>query len=69
VIICTEHTLAIGEAVQGPVSDSNLIRHVVAFVVIREATEEEYRQRAAELSSVDNPPFDVPMRFYEVAMD
>ena len=68
-IICTEHTLAIGESVQGPVTDANMVRHVVAFVVIREATEQQYRRNASELSTLPNPPFEVPMRFYEVAMD
>ena len=68
-IICTEHELAIGETCKGPITDANLNWCHVAFVVVREATEDEYRTRAAELSPVDNPPFDCPMRFYEVAMD
>ena len=68
-IICTEHELKVGDIKHGNVTDANLNWCRVAFRVIRETTEAEYRERAAELSTIDNPPFDGPMRFYEVAMD
>jgi len=68
-IICTEHTLAVGEQVYGPVNDAHLVRHRVAFVVLRETDEDEYRRYAAEHSDLPCPPFDGPMRFYVVSMD
>ena len=69
-IICSEETLAIGEYRRGRVSDMHADYHDgIAFVVVREATEEEYRRHAEECGAAYNPPFYVPMRFYEVAMD
>ncbi len=69
-IICTEHTLKIGERVLGPVSDAHLVRHVVGFVVLREVTHADYLRHAAEAAPHHEPvPFDAPTRFYEVAMD
>lgn len=68
-IICTEHTLAVGERVLGPVTDANLVRHEVAFVVLRETTEEDYRRHAIDVAGYVGPPFKAPHRFYIVAMD
>lgn len=68
-IICTEHVLTVGQRCCGPVNDANLIPHIVAFVVLRETDEAEYLAHVAELSQCENPPFDRPMQFYEVAMD
>ena len=69
-IICTKEALAVGDYRRGPTTDANMNYYDLAFVVIRETTEDEYRQFAAE-HAPHHPftPFTRPMRFYVVSTD
>lgn len=71
-IIATDTPFTIGERKTGPLADKNRKYHTMTFVVLREATEAEYRQSALDHGASEHDayaPFKAPHRFYAIATD
>lgn len=68
-VIGTYKQWAVGEHVVAQVTDPQGVAHALAFVVLAEATEADYRRCCRELGSDNDTPFLAPARFYQIATD
>ena len=70
-IICSEDALVVGEYRRGRMTDHDRDWHDdIAFIVLSETTEDEYRRYVSEVApSAINPPFERPMKFYRISTD
>jgi hypothetical protein len=71
-VIASETPFVVGERKVGTVTDANLEWRDATFIVVREATRDEYLRSAVEHGASQESaevPFDVPVRYWAIATD